>query len=1497
MFAEYRQGSTKESTSTKNDVQTNTSTAISKKFVTLDLIAVNMKLSERTTTTWKATALKSIIVNTDNFTISSKTLYWNLDGNDIFSFETVCMTSTHEDQEMQSLRQTLPNLTNPTNKSWCWSVVNANAFFPFAYNFGVAFSDFTGIIKMLRILHKPSKKPGAIEKLPWDLLIKFENANFSCEDDPFEVKLGENYALLLDEADQCTQREELLEARLDKIRKTKGEFIPVKKIEELYRSLHEKNVQIYLQRSKKLHGSPLRRNLFSWKGEDLRIFAFADPSMHGKENIVSCMRRLDPNSPYPDSDPDYSTLWCRLIHIESKILNMPVRDYPQSIINIKGFKVDGMLAGAEVIPPDRDVEHLEIAYGPCFSPALAQVGLALDLLSKTSRDPSPRLTWWDKMRLLFHGRVSIFASALHYFWHASFDPYDKSERMEIRGKNADLDWFNELITRTVHLLLFVRIDLIWNCHGDCKDHHSVLPCAPDKIPAHQSDKAYDSYAAFRSRALKIKLALKFMEKAANDTVGKAMSSIPECYLYASSLRWLEHFKLVVLHHITRPVRRGKLYNNVRVRKPGFVQHIDVLDLDVSFPKLMLTYSGSFARKVGFRATSARGHLSIMFQHALIPYQDGLIRRPNSIWTTSESGYDINDVTIMLCANLNSDTEYLSPDFVDFDKEEHLLSLKSLTYRYNNKAIPPSKDDTNPYTHTIKINDLKASWTTFNRDTALSIFWANKKSQTLKHDLSSDFIKQIKHSTAKPVVITENVPEPESQRSFSANESKPFGNMLQDLLSDQSNFVVTCEDEKSDNTAQTTKNILPDEEDVHQRHILIEAVNSQVILKGTETNGCLVTSAANTRLYRLIHTPRWRSHKLLLKTSWSALFDNIQYFGTVGGSYYKTDDIPWLKPSLIQSRGTDSMDSIVSEGVGHVVHDVEKRRGAPRKSISFLRSTSLLDNDEDDLEITISDGDNLDAVTEEDEDQDQTKIAVPEIVQLQRIISRCSAQFSYISYMDEASNVLMESAQYAMLIDIVENFVLYVEPKKKEESELIEKMKFKLQLNEDEDIGTPLLQLQNTVRYQLRTMRKLERAMFLARQQLILHEEEKASRLTDQIKELEDEIIEVKENVDMACDELRLMITYTKRNMSNDCVEHKLEIGDFAVHNLLQVPNNSFKDALCPQKLKTKVQIDRDVAVRIFCREMPRVGGISVKEHFEVNVVPLAVRLTNHLYKNFMKFFFPHRFENSDASHDDETASRLGSDSDSDDDTMSIISESGGSSHFNFPSSPAASHKEFRYSRSQDTSSIKRCDSIDSVRSRASVSEGSHRRISFTHNSESNQDQKAERSKKLLRRMLDDEDVLNKMKERASKNQTFIYIKIPQVPLLVSYKGQKDKNLADVNDFNLALPTLEYHNVTWQWIDLLLAMKKDCRQALLSQAIKEKLRFRHTSDGESNPKDIDASKTSDQDKYRLLLGVQDKPSKKKLSLKLFGKKNAKEKDLKSPHSPLPTRANIPDSSIG
>ena len=49
----------------------------------------------------------------------------------------------------------------------------------------------------------------------------------------------------------------------------------------------------------------------------------------------------------------------------------------------------------------------------------------------------------------------------------------------------------------------------------------------------------------------------------------------------------------------------------------------------------------------------------------------------------------------------------------------------------------------------------------------------------------------------------------------------------------------------------------------------------------------------------------------------------------------------------------------------------------------------------------------------------------------------------------------------------------------------------------------------------------------------------------------------------------------------------------------------------------------------------------------------------------------------------------------------------------------------------------------------------------------------------------EKDDVEKMKERAERNKLFIYIKIPEVPIKVSYKGEKEKNqILDVADFQL-----------------------------------------------------------------------------------------------------------------
>ena len=59
------------------------------------------------------------------------------------------------------------------------------------------------------------------------------------------------------------------------------------------------------------------------------------------------------------------------------------------------------------------------------------------------------------------------------------------------------------------------------------------------------------------------------------------------------------------------------------------------------------------------------------------------------------------------------------------------------------------------------------------------------------------------------------------------------------------------------------------------------------------------------------------------------------------------------------------------------------------------------------------------------------------------------------------------------------------------------------------------------------------------------------------------------------------------------------------------------------------------------------------------------------------------------------------------------------------------------------------------------------------------------------------DDVEEMKARAQRNKLFEYIKIPEVPICVSYKGEKDKKkILDVTGFLLQVPPIEYHAVTW-----------------------------------------------------------------------------------------------------
>ncbi|CAE7226687.1 unnamed protein product, partial [Rhizoctonia solani] len=75
----------------------------------------------------------------------------------------------------------------------------------------------------------------------------------------------------------------------------------------------------------------------------------------------------------------------------------------------------------------------DISWGVSYQPCVADVMRIIDSLSHPSRDPSPPLGFWDKMRLSLHGKLRIsFVAGLNLLIKGSRDPY------EISGNGAGL---------------------------------------------------------------------------------------------------------------------------------------------------------------------------------------------------------------------------------------------------------------------------------------------------------------------------------------------------------------------------------------------------------------------------------------------------------------------------------------------------------------------------------------------------------------------------------------------------------------------------------------------------------------------------------------------------------------------------------------------------------------------------------------------------------------------------------------------------------------------------------------------------------------------------------------------------------------------------------------------------------------------------------------------------------------------------------------------------
>uniref|UniRef100_A0A673KMZ8 Protein KIAA0100-like n=1 Tax=Sinocyclocheilus rhinocerous TaxID=307959 RepID=A0A673KMZ8_9TELE len=1200
-------------------------------------------------------------------------LVFSFDGNDIFSFSGAEVQMLDELEVMQQHRSQFPFLQTSCNRTWLFTAPNLAIEFPYQYNFSDTFDKAISVQKWLKTLHSsaaPSTEPC---RLPPDLLVRINQFSFVFLDDVFEIKLRDNYELMKDESKESSKRLQLLNKKVADLRKQHGELLPARKIEELYTSLERKHIEIYIQRSKRLYSNtPMRKSLLTWTVSDLELVALADQSLHGPERIREQLRDIDGNSPFPRDCLQLVIQWCRAFKFKLNAFLVRIRDYPRYLFEIREWSLSGRLMGTEQdgqlrakrkqvvqlgqpwgdvtvyrnMPPLKfyydihsNIFLYTIVWGPCWDPAWTLIGQAVDLLTKPTADPSPLLTWWDKSRLLLHGRwvMDIEQANLHQL--ATEDPYNTTENLHWEWIKLNFDWnpgqfvFKgdlDVNVRTaskyddicfLHLpSLCMTLDLQWLCHGNPHDHHAVMLCAVESVADVTSGQPHDSYRAFRSENLNLSITMDL-----DQHCGKEPSQ-PRILLYSSTLRWMQNF-WATWTSVSRPICRGKLFHSLRPIRRKLGQHYKQMSYTASFPQLQVHYWASFAQQRGIQVECSKGHVFTRGAQRLIPQAGTVMRRLISEWNVTQMVSELSLVTVHLMASTWDETA--DHQINAQVKKTHLLSLSSLSYQRQSNRIEEevnSKDESNAsYTHKLCLVDLRASWTTTNRNIAFGLYDGYKKAAVLKRNLSTEALKGLRIDTQ---VQTKKLKRSMSSYSSNTGPATPAffapvdvffwsflgTSMLQKLIEETDKFVVFSE-EDAGVSDQLCGIAACQTDDVYNRNWFIELVNGQMMLRGTETAGCVLVSAAKAQLLQCEHHPAWYN---------DTLNEELNIL------------IRCFKDFQLQRA-----------------NKLELRK--PPEDVSVVRRTEF--------------------------------------------------------YFAQARWCLTE---------------------------------------EDGQLGIAELELQRFI--------------------------------------------------------------YSKLNKSDDTAEHLLELGWFTMNNLL--PNAAYKVVLRPQ---SPCQSGRQLALRIFSKVRPPVGGISVKEHFEVNVVPLTIQLMYQFFKRMMGFFFPGRNVEEEEVGDEEDKFRLV--------TTGVV-------------------KPRQLSE----------DSIGGLGPGKGVAQGLNRTAGVRRS-----------FRKPPEHPVDD---IDKMKERAAMNNSFIYIKIPQVPLCVSYKGEKSS--VDWKDLNLVLPCLEYHNNTWTWLDFAMAVKRDSRKALVAQMIKEKLRLKPASGSESRSKATDGKTDSslqqqvEDEKARLLIGFStaDKSSSKK-----------------------------------
>ena len=298
-----------------------------------------------------------------------------LNKNEILALDDIVLSAVPRSDKLTSERRRMEGVRLEQNKCFVVAVKSFAFTQPYQFNFyDVVLQEMVGVFKWLKMHHKREKDEQNLNEVPRDILINIQHFKFELADDPFEVRLRDNYVLKEEEYLESQKRLQIFGQKIEEKRKQNLMF-PKEKIEELLTNLSKKNAEIYVQRAKKLFSAVSRTRLFECNLGCLEVAILADPSMTGRDNVLNMMYDSDPQSPWPDpASLQFTTLWCRWIKLQAEFITFHLRDFPQHLLDIKKMMLWGKLAGAETKPGKRATRGHVVKIGHGFDDVMIERG-------------------------------------------------------------------------------------------------------------------------------------------------------------------------------------------------------------------------------------------------------------------------------------------------------------------------------------------------------------------------------------------------------------------------------------------------------------------------------------------------------------------------------------------------------------------------------------------------------------------------------------------------------------------------------------------------------------------------------------------------------------------------------------------------------------------------------------------------------------------------------------------------------------------------------------------------------------------------------------------------------------------------------------------------------------------------------------------------------------------------------------------------------------------